>query len=238
MSTLVLVRHGQSRQFKDGGTGLTDLGRQQAEALARHWVERDVRVDEVRTGTLDRQVESERCVQRIYEQAGKPWPEPVRDEGWNEYDASALSGRLMPALVESDASFRALVEDFEAHRDAPDRNRYFQRMFEVLIDRWVQGSTVTEGLESFADFHARVLQARQRVLDGPSGRAVAVFTSGGPIGVGVQAALDAPPASALAVNWRVKNASLTEFTFSRNRLSLDGFNLTAHLEADGLVTYR
>ena len=238
MSTLVLVRHGQSRQFHDGGHGLTALGRQQAEALGRHWVARDVRVDEVHTGMLPRQIESERCVQRIFEEAGKPWPEPVRHEGWNEYDASALSSRLMPVLVERDASFRALVHDLEAHRDAPDRNRYFQRMFEVLIDRWVEGTTITEGLESFAQFHARVLAARQGILDGPSGRAVAVFTSGGPIGVCVQAALDAPPASALRVNWRVKNGSLTEFTFSRDRLSLDGFNATAHLEPDGLVTYR
>jgi len=40
----------------------------------------------------------------------------------------------------------------------------------------------------------------------------------------VRQSLDAPEKSFLAVNWRVKNASITEFTFSRDRLSLDRFH--------------
>jgi hypothetical protein len=53
----------------------------------------------------------------------------------------------------------------------------------------------------------------------------------------VQQSLSAPEKSFLAVNWRVKNASITEFTFSRDRLSLDGFNNVEHLD-EALRTYR
>jgi broad specificity phosphatase PhoE len=66
---------------------------------------------------------------------------------------------------------------------------------------------------------------------------VAVFTSGGPIGVCVQSALQAPRAVALRVNWRVKNASLTEFVFSKGRLSLEYFNHVFYLDKD-LQTFR
>jgi broad specificity phosphatase PhoE len=83
-----------------------------------------------------------------------------------------------------------------------------------------------------------VLRALRRIQDGPSNRNVVLFTSGGPISVLVQAAIGAPERSFLEVNWRVKNCSLTEFTFSRERLSLDSFNALPHLERAELRTFR
>jgi broad specificity phosphatase PhoE len=71
-----------------------------------------------------------------------------------------------------------------------------------------------------------------------SGRRVAAFTSGGPIGVAVQIALNAPDRAGLEVNWRVRNCSLTEFLFSGERLSLDSFNAIPHLEDPALRTFR
>jgi broad specificity phosphatase PhoE len=65
-----------------------------------------------------------------------------------------------------------------------------------------------------------------------------VFTSGGVIGLAVQTALDAPAAQALAINWRVRNASLTEFTFGKGRLAFDCFNALPHLDDPALRTYR
>jgi len=66
-----------------------------------------------------------------------------------------------------------------------------------------------------------------------------VFTSGGPIGVCVQLALQAPKETAMRLNWRVKNGSLTEFAFSgAHRLSLDSFNETPHLDAAALQSFR
>ena len=67
---------------------------------------------------------------------------------------------------------------------------------------------------------------------------MAVFTSGGVIGLAVQNVLNAPERSALEINWRVRNCSLTEFTFSRDRISLDSFNAIPHLDDPALQTYR
>ena len=95
------------------------------------------------------------------------------------------------------------------------------------------------GVQAFDDFHAGVIAARDRVMAGPGGRSVAVFTSGGPIGVNVGASVNAPPGETVRINWRVRNVSITEFTFSRSRISFDSFNGLPHLlDAPELGTYR
>ena len=63
------------------------------------------------------------------------------------------------------------------------------------------------------------------------------FTSGGVIGSVVARVLNAPPETALSLNWRVKNASITRLTYGGGRVSLDSFNETAHLPAD-LTSWR
>ena len=70
------------------------------------------------------------------------------------------------------------------------------------------------------------------------GQRVAVFTSGGVIGVAVQSALGAPDDTAIELNWRVRNGSLTEFIFSRARFSLEWFNAFPHLDEPRLRTFR
>ena len=75
-------------------------------------------------------------------------------------------------------------------------------------------------------------------MAGPPSRRVAIFTSGGPIGFTVQFALKAPARSFLEINWRVRNTSVTELVFDRERLTLDAFNGIAHLDNPGLRTYR
>ena len=80
--------------------------------------------------------------------------------------------------------------------------------------------------------------ALRAVMDGPSGRDVVVVTSGGPIGMCVREALGAPAKAFLDVNWRMRNASMTEFTFSSSRFTLDTLNGLPHLEDRALWTWR
>jgi broad specificity phosphatase PhoE len=238
MSQLILVRHGQAAAFTADSDRLTDLGTHQARALGRYWAARKLVIDEVHVGTLRRQVETARLVAEAYQEAGLPFPESRVDAGWNEYDSGAITSRLGRSLAARDESFAALQLDFQRHAGTRDQNRYFQRMFEVLMERWVAGTALAEDVESFADFHARVLAARDAILGGDGRRNVAVFTSGGPIGVCVQLALQAPPEMAVQINWRVKNGSLTEMLFSRSRLSLDSFNAIPHLDDPALQSFR
>lgn len=219
MSQLLLVRHGQS-----GPDGLlTALGEQQARRLGEYWQRRGQRFDEAYCGALPRQ-------RRTAELAG--WPQAVEIPDLNEYQAGIFT-TFGPRLAARDQQYAALVQAWERERD----NRTFQRMFEVVVRQWVQGSLTDPQVEPWPAFRERVRVALRRLTrEGPS-RTVVAFTSGGVIGVMLQTVLDAPDTTAIELNWRVRNASLTGFLFSGDRISLDSFNATPHLE-DEEISYR
>ena len=218
MSTLTLVRHGQAHPFQGPESALTATGEAQAARLAHFWIRSGVRFDEVYSGSLPRQMRTEQLVAEAYAAAGHQWPTAVREAGWNEYDAPGI---LRGAPPESFADLRA-----------------FQRMFEAAMIRWVGSTEETAGVESWASFRARVTAAIQRIMAGPPSRRVAVFTSGGPIGFAVHHAMRSPDRCFLDVNWRVRNTSITQFIFDRERFTLDCFNCFPHLDDEALWTYR
>jgi broad specificity phosphatase PhoE len=234
VSTLTLIRHGQAEPFQWENSRLTETGEAQAAKLAEYWLRHGVTFDEVQTGPLPRQVRTEQVIAEKYRAAGCDWPAAQRDDSWREYDAHGVLQHLAPA----DPRVSALTAEFERARGGPDENRRFQHMFEAAMMCWIESPAPSNGVESWTAFRERVTGAIQRVMDGPASRRVAIFTSGGPIGLAVQTALAAPPKSFLDLNYRVRNGSLTEFVFDRARLTLDYFNSVSHLEDATLRTYR
>lgn len=237
MSTLLLIRHGQAAAYEPDSDRLTELGERQARRLGEHLAQEGIVPERVLSGTLERQVRTRDIVAEGLATAGVRVPEPEQDARWNEYDAPGVLGRLMPSLAAAEPEFAKLVEDFQQHVASADRNRYFQRMFEMLMARWQTGQASDPSVEPFDAFHGRVSRAFSEVTEEGGKRVVLLFTSGGPIGVCVQSTLGAPPRAALALNWRVKNGSITEILFSKGRRSLDGFNAVGHLGPD-LRTFR
>ncbi|AFZ66750.1 histidine phosphatase family protein [Deinococcus peraridilitoris] len=239
MSTLTLVRHGQATPFKADTDRLSPLGERQARALARYFLKREVQFSEAYSGTLVRQRRTAEVVAAVYREAGQDFPEIRTDDRLREYDAESIMRDLAPQLAREHSEFGVLLRDSQNYRNTPERNRYFQRMLEALMQHWLGASEIPAGVESWGAFSSRTRAAFSEILRAPgTGRRVVVFTSGGVIGTAVQLALKAPDQSAFALNWRVKNASRTEFTFSSGRFSLDAFNVTGHLEAEGLESYR
>ncbi len=219
MSTLTLIRHGQVANFETDGDRLSPKGEQQARALGEWWIRNGVEFDEVYSGTLGRHIATERVVAGVFTEHGRPWPPPEARAGWNEYDAHGVLRN--------------------AHRERVPRGdaRAFQRMFEIAMLAWLEGETA-EGVEPWPAFRDRVREELARIVGaGGGGRRVAVFTSGGPIGVAVQTAMAAPDRSFLELNWRVRNCSVTEFVFGGGRITLDSFNSVAHM-GKGLHTWR
>lgn len=212
MSTLTVIRHGQARPFDSNPDQLSALGEEQARVLGEYWRRLGVSFDEVWSGSLTRQRQTAELA------VGSP---EVSDD-WNEYDANGILHHFAPRF------------DLE---DASDRNRKFQKVFEPAMLAWIAaGSHPT--VETWEAFRTRVLKALGRLQAGASSRRVALFTSGGPIALLVQSVLGGPEKSFLELNWRVKNCSITEFTFSRERVSLDSFNALPHLETAKLRTFR
>ena len=239
MSTLTLIRHGQATPFEQDTDRLSPLGERQARALARYWLERNVEFTEAYCGTLVRQLRTAETVAQTYREAGRAFPEVRADERLNEYAADGILKVLAPQLSLANPEFRELMRASQEAAHTPERNRHFQRMLEALMDHWLGGAFDLPEVESWPAFSARTRAVFGEILRAPgSGRRVAVFTSGGVIGRVVQFALDAPDETALKLNWRVKNASRTEFTFGPGRLSLDAFNVTSHLEEEDLETFR
>ena len=238
MSTLTLIRHGQASPFQKETDVLSPLGERQAIALGEYWLKQGDTFDEVYTGMLVRQSRTEELVAERFRQAGAPWPQSQATTAWNEYDATGILTRFVPELAKLDERFAALVSAFEAARGTPDQNRHFQRMFEIAMMQWLEANIEIEGVEPFHSFEHRVTGALAALMSRPESRRVVVFTSGGPMGLLVRHALQAPARSFLEVNWRVRNTSMTEFLFSPSRFSLDSFNRLPHLTDRKMFSFR
>jgi len=208
MSTLVLVRHAQSTTFESNSDRLSAAGEQQAICLGQYWRAQNIHFDEVYTGTMQRHT-------RTAELAG--FGGYTAKPEFNEYDAQGI--------LRANSEFTPAAD-----------NRQLQKQFETMMPLWIAGKLESPGVESWIAFHERVRRGLEAIIESESpSRRVVVFTSGGPIGVAVQTVLQAPEHVAIEVNWRIKNCSLTEFVFTRGRISLDTFNATPHLRE---VTFR
>ena len=239
MSWLTLVRHAQASFFADDYDRLSKVGQAQASLLGQHWVRRGLAFDEVYAGPRRRQQQTAELVGIVYAEAGTRWPEPVVVPEFDEYDLGGLLHVLAPERARQDSAFAELMARYHESADDTSRARNFQKAFEALTRHWVTAGHLLAGLETWPAFRARVQHGMHRMLERPGrGRRVAVFTSGGFIGTVVQLALDGPDRLALEMSWRIRNCALTEFVFTRGRLTLDGFNAVPHLEKPELWTYR
>ncbi len=241
MSRLFVVRHGQARFFTDDYDRLSETGEEQAAALANHWLGQGLEFSHAFSGTLIRQRRTGEVVRDTYLAHGRDFPELHVLPGLDEYPADDIMDTLLPMLRERETKIDSLAREFEEAGEGKERYRAFHRLLEAVMARWIAADYPpegTDGLLSWACFVGGVRNAFGAIMEqaGP-GVSVAVFTSGGPVGISVQTALGAPDQSAADLNWRVHNGSVTRFTFGAGRISLDGFNDVGHL-APALLTYR
>jgi len=239
MSVLTLVRHSQASFFAADYDRLSELGQTQAGLLGEHWVHRRLHFDEVYTGPRTRQRQTAEVVGGCYQRAGLAWPEAVTLEELDEYDLTGIMQRLAPALAERDPHFRDLKERYQCSEGRDERARSFQRLFEVLMRHWLAAESLGVEMETWPAFRTRVRRGLDHIQGRPGrGRRVVAFTSGGFIGTATHLALAAPDRTALELNWRLRNCSLSEFLFTGDILTLDSFNTVPHLPDSASWTYR
>ncbi len=235
MSTLVLVRHGQASALAADYDQLSDLGREQGRVLGEHWADAGARFDRVVVGPLRRQRQTQDAVESVYRERGLEWPtsEPMAE----------LDEHHGPAVIQhhSTALFREIgvnEADQDAGGETGSLRRYF-KIYQLGTRRWIHDALETPpGLEPWADFRARVESGVGRLTNGGgSGQRVAAFTSGGATAAAVGCALDLDNEKVFELSMRVRNGSLTELLFSRDRLALETFNTTPHFREERLLTY-
>jgi broad specificity phosphatase PhoE len=114
MGALYLVRHGQASRYDDGLDTLSDLGADQARALAAELRRRGVEPTRIVTGGLRRQRQTAEAL---------TGPEPVVDRRWDEYDhLGVLTGHRPDADARTvqqalDAALGAWVDATEGYAE-------------------------------------------------------------------------------------------------------------------------
>jgi broad specificity phosphatase PhoE len=239
MSTLALVRHGQASFFAENYDQLYPLGEQQTRLLGDYWVRRGMRFDEVYTGPRVRQIETAALAGEAFAKAGLDWPEPQFVNELDEHQVDRLIKAAMSEIVAESPNVAGLHADYRAAQTPADKHRTFQLKFEQVVMLWVAGKVNAPGIETWQEFSRRVRDGMKRMLQGNGrGRSIAAFSSVGAITVCLQVALDCGDRTALDLGWRLRNCSITEFVFTKDRLTLEGFNAFPHLEEPALWTYR
>ena len=239
MSILFLVRHGQASFLERNYDKLSAKGEQQSRMLGDYWAGLKLGFDRVYSGPKVRQRETARLVGEVYQRAGLPWPEPVVLAEFDEFQAEVVMERTLPQLIESDSDIQRMHQAFKNAQTRPEQFKTFQQIFEVVIGRWADGKLPLEGIEPWADFSARVQRGLAKFPEnGNRGQRIAIFSSGGPVGVAMQKALDLSTEATLRAAWMVRNCSYSEFLFSAGRFTLSSYNATPHFTDPEFLTHR
>jgi len=236
MSEIYLFRHGQASFGEDNYDKLSPNGVRQSQILARHLAQTGKSFDAIYFGEMERQ---QKTAQEFIDYCSKiqlGTPQPTICDAFNEYDSVAVWQALVPELTQEDPSIAKDVAEFAGEKKA------FQRVFSKVMNRWIAGSYQSSKIPNWNDFKQRVGQGLQDLIarHGPR-RQIAIFTSGGPISVVVQAAFDLTDSKTLEVSWQLMNASVTRIKYNRRGIMLAVFNDVTHLELAGdarLLTYR
>jgi broad specificity phosphatase PhoE len=239
MGRLLLIRHAQASFLSQNYDKLSDLGEKQARLLGEYWAKRNTGFDRAWTGPCVRHKDTARLARDACVYAGLQFPEPVVLLEFDEYQGDEVLQRSLPRLLESSDRIRELHKAFEKSNGSYEKFKTFQKMFEAVISMWVDGKISPDGVESWTEFSIRVNQRLTQILSaGRHGERVVVFTSGGPIALAAQRALQLTPQNTLQVSWMSQNCSVSEFLFSKDRFTLSTFNSFPHLGDSTLQTYR
>lgn len=222
MGTLYLVRHGQASLGADDYDNLSDLGHKQSLRLGEYWRAKGLTFDAVLVGTLKRHTQTLADILEgmgLTENNAAPLTGPVPPLQWpglNEYDSEAVIAALHPApLAKNNAS--------------PERYRAHMRLLRDGLTQWMNGVTSPRGMAAYAEFVQGVTSALNHVRSHHDGN-VLLVSSGGPIATAVGHVLGTTPETTIELNFRMRNASVTEFAFTPKRHMLVTFNALAHLD--------
>lgn len=216
---------------------LSELGRAQARALGVCFAAQGSTFDAAFTGPARRQRDTAALAGEAVQAAAQPWPAVIELPGLDEHDAFGLLRAAGSALAH-EPEIATGYQSFVAAALPSERSRAFQRLFEAVMARWMEGRFEPHDVETWPRFRARVLAGLEVVLAAGASRAVA-FTSVGPLAVLLQRALGTDDAASFRTAWRLRNASITSFVFDgAGRFTLDGFNALPHLPDPTTWTFR
>ena len=225
MGTLYLVRHGQASFGADDYDNLSELGRRQSVRLGEYWRDKGLTFDAVLMGTLKRHAQTWAGIAEGMATNAGVGATPLLWPGLNEYDSAAVIAAIHPAKLEKP--------------DTPELYRHHFRLLRDGLTQWMNGVVSPQGMPTYSEFLHGVTSALDHVRKEHSGN-VLIVSSGGPISTAVGHILGTSPEVTIELNLRIRNASITDFTFTPKRHMLLTYNTLPHLDAKehaGWITY-
>jgi broad specificity phosphatase PhoE len=205
-NSTLLIRHAQASFGASDYDQLSALGIEQARLLGKHLKRQRCQFEAIYLGELKRH---QQTLNHILD-SGLDAPVPLISPALNEYDADAL------LLAYQAASHSQATQDqhFKALRSA--------------LRLWMSGGISPIGMPSYAEFKRNLLDFLGDIRSQHSGP-VMVVTSGGPISTMVGSLFEANVDATISLNYRLRNASITELTHDPKRHQLVGLNHIEHL---------
>ncbi|MCD6268835.1 MAG: histidine phosphatase family protein [Deltaproteobacteria bacterium] len=246
MVKLWFIRHGQASFGKNDYDQLSPLGIRQSETLGDYLSKTGVCFDAIYSGELKRQKDTAKIIADKLGLADKLTPCNRLSE-FNEYDSNAIIQAQLPEIIKEMNLSEKNMDDILADK------QQFQKLFALIVERWMAGTYSEEGVETFKEFLTRVKDGLHTLLEkSDPGQQIAIFTSGGVISAGMQMGLGLSNDRAIRLGWRIRNSSVTLLGCQRGATEYKGrdcapemdlllFNSTAHLDLDPeakLITYR
>ncbi|MBF5007527.1 histidine phosphatase family protein [Diaphorobacter caeni] len=214
MGTLYLVRHGQASFGAENYDQLSARGVEQCVRLGEYWRERGMQFDAVIRGSLQRHAQTLDAICQGMQMDCEPLVTPAL----NEYDSHALIAAVRPGP-------RPEVHTPELYK------QHFRLLCDALA-QWMSGTITPVGMPGWDEFSGGVRGVLEQVRDQHVGRNVLLVSSGGPIATAMSEVLSTPAEMMIALNMRIRNSAVTEFSISPRRLMLQTFNSLAHLDSD------
>lgn len=221
MARFIWIRHGQASFLSDDYDRLSDLGHVQGAAVGEYIADQGLIIDRVVMGPNLRH-------RQTYEAACTTANLPSADifDGLAEYDFE----QILTAGVDDPGAPPELGKALDFLATSDDKTKAIQEVLEIATAAWVDGNLKTD--ESWLQFKTRVLAALNSIYETANQekqKSVAIFSSGGPIGIATGDALGLPDQKIMSQSWLIRNASITEIMVGRGKRSLASFSEQAYL---------
>jgi len=206
MGEIFFIRHGQASYGSADYDRLSPLGHQQSRWLGAHLAASAGPFDRVVSGTLRRHRETlSGILQTVAHDA------PIEDARLNEM------------------AFFAMERQLNNGRDnrAPTNPKDIEDHFTRVLMAW-KNHEIPDVAESFDAFQARILAALSDYSE--AGKRVMIVSSGGPVGVVINAVLGLDLPAMAEIILSTHNSSVTRLRVLDQGLRLGQYNSVAHLD--------
>lgn len=226
--------------MSDNYDQLSDLGYEQGRILGRYLIGKNIDFDKVYIGPLKRHQQTFDMVSEEFEKNGKEMKNVEYLLGLDEHRAPQALKQSYDQLAEKYPTVKEWLQ--RANDDPTEAKKYHLKLFDFFTRKWATNDLnidISPDIQDWPSFKKEVKKGVEYIIqNNGKGMTIGAFTSGGTISVATAHALNLQDDERIMeLNGIVKNTSITEYLFSKGRISLQNFNTTPHLQEEHLVTF-